>query len=72
MEFNGEIMRRAFQLEKLDEQMIFLLKYHIHGCLGYVIDWLKSETPVTAKELAELEYRYMPEELKKALAVKPY
>ncbi len=70
MEFNGEIMLRAFHLEKLDEQMIFLLRYHIYGCLGYVTEWLKSDTPVTPKELAELEYRYMPEELKKAWAAR--
>ena len=64
-------MRRACQLEKLDEQMVFMLKYHIYGCLGYVTQWLRSDSPVTPKELEELEYRYMPDELKKAWAVKP-
>lgn len=64
--FNGEILRKAFHLQELDEEMLFMLKYHIHGCLGYVADWLSSDNPISPKELAGLEYKFMPEEMKTA------
>lgn len=70
IEFNGTILLKALHLEQLNDEMVFLLKYHIHGCLGYVSDWLRSENPISPRELAELEYEYMPKLLKNAWAVK--
>ncbi len=71
VEFNTQILCEVYQLTTLNEQLLFSVKYHLYGCLGYIKEWLVSNSTISPKELAELEYRYMPEELKKAWASKP-
>ncbi len=69
--FNRSILCKAEGITEPASRQMFALKYHSFGCIGFVKEWLESEHPVSARELAEMEYRYMPAELKKAWAARP-
>lgn len=66
MNYNCQSIKAYLQTEQLSDEIMYLLNYHSYGCIGYTIDWLKNDCPITPEELARIEYQYMPDIIKKA------
>lgn len=62
-----QILKKHLGVTKLNEEMIFAIKYHSYGCLNYTIEWLTGNSDVTPEEFAELQYKYMPSIIRESL-----
>ena len=66
MNYNCQALKKYLNTDHLSDELMYLLNYHSYGCIGYTIDWLKKDCPVSPEELAAVEYKYMPDILKQA------
>jgi probable dihydroxyacetone kinase regulator len=46
-----QILKKHLSVSKLDEEMIFAIKYHSYGYLNYTIEWLTGNSDLTLKNL---------------------
>ncbi|OOM06393.1 TetR/AcrR family transcriptional regulator C-terminal domain-containing protein [Clostridium saccharobutylicum] len=65
-----QILKKHLGIIKLNEEIIFAIKYHSYGCLYFCIEWLTGNSNLTAEEFAKLQYKYMPPIIKEALLKK--
>lgn len=66
MNYNIQSIKAYLRTDDLSNEIMFVLKYHSYGCIGYTLEWLKAECPISAKEFARMQYKYMPDIVKKA------
>lgn len=64
----SNMLKKHYGLSRLPEDVLFSLRYHCHGCLGLTYDWVMSDFPIPAEELARQMTVVMPELLKNIVA----
>lgn len=55
--------------EALDTETIYAIKSHSFACVGHTVEWLNGIVSYTPLEFASLQYRFMPEVLKRAYGI---
>ena len=68
VEMYSNMLKRHYGLSELSEEVLFSLQYHCHGCLGLTYDWVMSDFPISAEELARRMTMVMPDVLKNVVS----
>lgn len=68
VEMYSNMLKRHYGLSELSEEVLFSLHYHCHGCLGLTYDWVMSDFPISAEELARRMTMVMPDVLKNVVS----
>ena len=64
-----KVLCEYYQTDSLDEELLYEVRNYSFGCMGHTIDWLLGKNNLSAEKMAHYQYKFMPEELKKAFQV---
>ena len=69
IEIEEKVLCEYYQTDSLDEELLYEVRNYSFGCMGHTIDWLLGKNNLSAEKMAYYQYKFMPEELKKAFQV---
>ena len=69
IEIEEKVLCEYYQTDSLDEELLYEVRNYSFGCMGHTIDWLLGKNNLSAEKMAHYQYKFMPEELKKAFQV---
>lgn len=64
---NGQkVVKFTYHVEKPSDEQMYLIRHFSYGTIQMLMDWLLEKYPMTAEELASLQYKIMPDFLETA------
>ncbi len=64
-----EALKVQSGIDRLPAETDYALRAYTYACIDLTFEWLKGELPYSPDQLALLQFRFMPEELKSAYGV---
>ena len=64
-----KVLCEYYHTDSLNEELLYEVRNYSFGCMGHTIDWLLGKNNLSAEKMAHYQYKFMPEELKKAFQV---